>query len=67
MKNTNDAGVRTEFLDVDAETLTDELPLDAPFLGEHNREILRDYLALDDARLAELEENNVLTAEPVLS
>ena len=45
----------------------DELPLDAPFLGEHNREILREYLALDDVRLAELEDNKVLTAEPIPS
>ena len=45
----------------------DELPLDAPFLGEHNRQILREYLALDDARLTELEENKVLTAEAIPS
>lgn len=44
----------------------DELPLDAPFLGEHNREILRNYLAMDDSRLAELEANKVLTAEPII-
>jgi crotonobetainyl-CoA:carnitine CoA-transferase CaiB-like acyl-CoA transferase len=45
----------------------DELPLDAPFLGEHNREILREYLALDEARLTELEDNKVLIAEAMPS
>ena len=45
----------------------EELSLDAPFLGEHNREILTRYLSLDDARLNELEKNDVLTAEAMPS
>jgi crotonobetainyl-CoA:carnitine CoA-transferase CaiB-like acyl-CoA transferase len=32
----------------------------APFLGEHNREILKNYLELSDAELAELENAGVL-------
>ena len=32
------------------------------YRGEHNREVLRDWLSLDDARLAALEEQQVLSA-----
>lgn len=45
----------------------EELPLDAPFLGEHNREILSKYLSLDDDRLAALEDRKVLTKEAIPS
>ncbi len=36
----------------------------APRLGEHNREVLRDWLALGDPRLEELERAGVLVAAP---
>jgi CoA:oxalate CoA-transferase len=42
-----------------------ELPvLVAPFLGEHNAEVLRAQLGYDDARLRELAEAGVLHSEP---
>ncbi len=40
------------------------LELDAPFLGEHNREILTSYLGYDVARVNELEERGVLRSGP---
>jgi CoA:oxalate CoA-transferase len=41
-----------------------ELPsLVAPLLGEHNREILAEYLGLDDARIRALAETGVLHSE----
>ncbi len=36
------------------------LELDAPFLGEHNREILSGYLGLSDEHIAQLERERVL-------
>jgi len=36
------------------------LELDAPFLGEHNRRILTNYLGLSDERIAQLEQDRVL-------
>ena len=41
-----------------------ELALDAPFLGEHNAEILRGYLGYTDERIAELEASGVLHNAP---
>jgi crotonobetainyl-CoA:carnitine CoA-transferase CaiB-like acyl-CoA transferase len=41
-----------------------ELALDAPFLGEHNAEILRGYLGYTDERIAELEASAVLHNAP---
>ncbi len=41
-----------------------ELVLDAPFLGEHNAEILRGYLGYTDERIAELEASAVLHNAP---
>jgi len=38
----------------------EELLAEAPFLGEHNREILRQHLAMSDAEIAELESAGVL-------
>ena len=38
----------------------DALPLEAPTLGEHNREILTRYLGYDSARVAELERSGAL-------
>jgi crotonobetainyl-CoA:carnitine CoA-transferase CaiB-like acyl-CoA transferase len=37
----------------------------APLFGEHNDEILRGWLGLDDATLAELEEAHIIGTEPV--
>jgi crotonobetainyl-CoA:carnitine CoA-transferase CaiB-like acyl-CoA transferase len=34
--------------------------MDAPLMGEHNAEILRDYLGYDATRVRQLEENGVL-------
>jgi CoA:oxalate CoA-transferase len=41
-----------------------ELPLDAPFLGEHNAEILRGYLGYSDPQITELEAAGVLQHAP---
>jgi crotonobetainyl-CoA:carnitine CoA-transferase CaiB-like acyl-CoA transferase len=38
----------------------DELPLQAPFLGEHNEEILRTYLSYTSAEVQQLESDGVL-------
>jgi len=38
----------------------DELPAAAPFLGEHNREILRKHLEMSDVEIAQLESDGVL-------
>ena len=43
----------------------DALPLEAPTLGEHNREILTRYLGYDSARVAELERSGALFRTPV--
>jgi CoA:oxalate CoA-transferase len=40
----------------------DTLTLEAPFLGEHNRKILSGYLGLSDARIAQLEEEHVISS-----
>jgi crotonobetainyl-CoA:carnitine CoA-transferase CaiB-like acyl-CoA transferase len=40
------------------------LELDAPFLGEHNRQILSDYLGFSDERIAQLERERVLCSAP---
>jgi crotonobetainyl-CoA:carnitine CoA-transferase CaiB-like acyl-CoA transferase len=37
-----------------------ELPVDAPFLGEHNREVLKESLDLTDAEINELQRSGVL-------
>jgi crotonobetainyl-CoA:carnitine CoA-transferase CaiB-like acyl-CoA transferase len=36
------------------------LELDAPFLGEHNRQILSSYLGFSDERITQLETQQVL-------
>ena len=41
-----------------------ELALDAPFLGEHNAEILHSYLDYPEERIAELEASGVLHKAP---
>jgi crotonobetainyl-CoA:carnitine CoA-transferase CaiB-like acyl-CoA transferase len=38
----------------------DELPVQAPYLGEHNREVLSRYLEMSDAEIAQLERAGVL-------
>ncbi len=42
----------------------DELPLEAPMLGEHNREVLRDYLGFSADRIEQLERSGVLHSAP---
>lgn len=42
----------------------DELPLDAPLMGEHNRQVLGEYLGLAEAELDELERAGVLVRKP---
>jgi crotonobetainyl-CoA:carnitine CoA-transferase CaiB-like acyl-CoA transferase len=42
----------------------DELELDAPFLGEHNRKVLTEYLGYSDERIAALERDRVLASAP---
>ena len=42
----------------------DSLELEAPFLGEHNRRILTDYLSYDAKRIADLERIGVLQSAP---
>jgi len=41
-----------------------ELTLEAPTLGEHNEQVLRDYLGYPDARLRELDAAGVLSRGP---
>jgi crotonobetainyl-CoA:carnitine CoA-transferase CaiB-like acyl-CoA transferase len=41
-----------------------ELPLQAPTLGEHNAQILSDYLGYSDAQVRELEATGVLNSGP---
>jgi crotonobetainyl-CoA:carnitine CoA-transferase CaiB-like acyl-CoA transferase len=43
----------------------EDLPLEAPLLGEHNAEILREYLGYSDVRIAELEAQGVLRRAPI--
>ncbi len=40
------------------------LELEAPFLGEHNRRILSDYLGFSDERITQLERDQVLCSAP---
>ena len=40
------------------------LPLEAPFLGEQNREILSEWLSYSDAQISELEDAGLLTSRP---
>ena len=42
----------------------EDLPLDAPMLGEHNAEVLRAYLGYSDERIAQLEAAGVLNNAP---
>jgi crotonobetainyl-CoA:carnitine CoA-transferase CaiB-like acyl-CoA transferase len=42
----------------------DDLELEAPLLGEHNRRILTDYLDYDAKRIAALEGEGVLQSAP---
>jgi crotonobetainyl-CoA:carnitine CoA-transferase CaiB-like acyl-CoA transferase len=42
----------------------EELPLEAPLLGEHNRRILKDYLGLSGDRIEQLERAGVLHSAP---
>jgi crotonobetainyl-CoA:carnitine CoA-transferase CaiB-like acyl-CoA transferase len=41
-----------------------ELELEAPFLGEHNRRVLSTYLGYSDERITKLERENVLYSAP---
>jgi CoA:oxalate CoA-transferase len=41
-----------------------ELTLEAPFLGEHNAEILRSYLGYTEEHIGELEASGVLRKAP---
>ena len=43
----------------------DDLDLEAPLLGEHNTEVLRDYLGYSEDRVAELEAEGVLQRAPI--
>jgi CoA:oxalate CoA-transferase len=42
----------------------DELELDAPFLGEHNRKVLTEYLGYSEEQIAALERERVLVSAP---
>jgi CoA:oxalate CoA-transferase len=42
----------------------ERLELQAPLLGEHNREVLRDYLGYSTSRVSELEDKGVLRSGP---
>jgi len=42
----------------------EELPLQAPLLGEHNAQVLRGYLGYSDDRIAQLEAQGVLSSAP---
>jgi crotonobetainyl-CoA:carnitine CoA-transferase CaiB-like acyl-CoA transferase len=39
--------------------------LEAPYLGEHNHEVLKNLLAYTDGEIAALESQHILVAEPV--
>ena len=41
----------------------DPLRLEAPFLGEHNTQILKQYLGYSDQRLKQLEDDGILRCE----
>ena len=41
----------------------EELPLEAPFLGEHNEEILSRYLGYSPEQVREMEDQGVLKRE----
>jgi CoA:oxalate CoA-transferase len=41
-----------------------ELDLEAPFLGEHNRRILTEYLRYSDSQIDQLERNGALKSAP---
>jgi crotonobetainyl-CoA:carnitine CoA-transferase CaiB-like acyl-CoA transferase len=43
----------------------EDLKLEAPLLGEHNTEVLRDYLGYSEDRVAELEAQGVLRRAPI--
>jgi len=43
----------------------DDLDLEAPLLGEHNTEVLRDYLGYSEDRVAKLEAEGVLRRAPI--
>ena len=43
----------------------DDLDLEAPLLGEHNMEVLRDYLGYSEDRVAKLEAEGVLQRAPI--
>ena len=43
----------------------EDLPLEAPLLGEHNAEVLREYLGYSDGQVAELEAQGVLRRAPI--
>jgi crotonobetainyl-CoA:carnitine CoA-transferase CaiB-like acyl-CoA transferase len=42
----------------------EELELEAPFLGEHNRRILTEYLGYSDSQIDELERMGALKSAP---
>jgi crotonobetainyl-CoA:carnitine CoA-transferase CaiB-like acyl-CoA transferase len=42
----------------------DELELDAPFLGEHNRKVLTEYLGYTEQQITVLERDGVLLSAP---
>jgi len=42
----------------------EDLELEAPLLGEHNRRILQDYLGYDARRIADLEREGILQSAP---
>ncbi len=42
----------------------EDLPLEAPLLGEHNAEVLHGYLGYSDERIAQLEAAGVLNKAP---
>ena len=43
----------------------DDLELEAPTMGEHNREILKNYLGYSGDRVEELERSGALYSKPV--
>jgi len=44
-----------------------EIPFRAPYLGEHNQEILHDFLGYDAARIAALNAAGTLVEDPQLA
>jgi len=40
------------------------LPLDAPTLGEHNAQVLRDYLGYSSKRISKLEADGIIRSGP---